>query len=365
MQNNTTGSNITDDADRKGSYGGFQYRQDYDEYKKELEKKQQDKRRRIAVTAVIVAAFVILLGFVAVFVADTIMRTKGYTFYDFIHGTKPASLIPHKTDIDENAAAGLFRDCTVRINTEGAEACIGVVLTEDGYILTSCAAAADSRNPSVVLRDGGTLESKLVGEDEEKGICLLKVEKNNMISAEIGDSRALSTGQRVYCAGSGAAASVCSVVSADDSLKIAISGGDTSAGSPVLNTYGQVVGVVTGSENGNVTAIHMDAILTPIKKLITTQSESNIKVAESPVYVEGLDAYVETVTEKQAKIYSIPVGCYVVSAGNASPFRKDDIIVAANGADIKDADSLIAAVADGMSAFTVYRNGSYTDIKTK
>lgn len=363
MQDNTTLKDNTE-MNREGSYGGFQYRHDYDEYKKELALKQQRKRNRVIIISLIVAAFLILLGFVTVFVADTIMRTKGYTFYDYLHGNKPASLVPHKTDLDAEAASALFSESTVTVRCGGAASC-GVILTEDGYILTASSAVPDRQALSVTAADGREIVAKFIGEDAENGICLIKVDKTDMKAAEIGDSRALTEGQHVYSVSPAAGVTTCSVISSSDLSKISVSGGDLIVGTALINTYGQLVGIVTGTDGDTVTASHMAAVLGPIKKLITSPSNGGIRVSVTPVSVAALGIRVEAVTEKQAKTYGIPIGCFIVSADDGSAFRRDDIIVSVNGVAVTDAASLESAISSGTDTVRIYRSGSYTEITVK
>ena len=83
--------------------------------------------------------------------------------------------------------------------TETATAGTGVIVTTDGYIITNKHVVENSTNLKVVLADGTTYEKvKIAAEDPLNDIAYLKIDgANNLVAAELGDSKNLNIGQEV------------------------------------------------------------------------------------------------------------------------------------------------------------------------
>ncbi len=77
----------------------------------------------------------------------------------------------------------------------------GVIITEDGYVLTNNHVIEGATNISVTLRNGETYPASLVGLDEQLDVALLKVEANGLTAASIGTSSDLVVGQTVVAIG--------------------------------------------------------------------------------------------------------------------------------------------------------------------
>jgi len=78
----------------------------------------------------------------------------------------------------------------------------GVIIDADkGHILTNHHVVADAREIIVTLKDGQRLEAELVGSDQATDIALLRVEAENLVAIEIGDSDRLKVGDYVLAIG--------------------------------------------------------------------------------------------------------------------------------------------------------------------
>lgn len=73
----------------------------------------------------------------------------------------------------------------------------GVVMTQDGYIITNAHVVADMRRVRVIFSDDSILPARLVGADAEEDIAVLKVEAEGLTPAEFGDSDQLRCGDMV------------------------------------------------------------------------------------------------------------------------------------------------------------------------
>ena len=83
--------------------------------------------------------------------------------------------------------------------TEGAGS--GVILTEDGYIVTNNHVIEGASKITVTLQDGTTYEATLIGTDEKADIALIKVEANGLTPATLGDSDTLVVGEKAVAIG--------------------------------------------------------------------------------------------------------------------------------------------------------------------
>ena len=135
----------------------------------------------------------------------------------------------------------------------------GVVLTQDGYLITNAHVVAGAQSVRVILHDNRTLPASLVGFDAVEDLAVLKVEAEGLIPAEFGDSNALRIGEPVAALGDslgyratftdGIVSALDREVQVDDTkmtliqTSAAINYGNS--GGPLFNQYGQVVGINT------------------------------------------------------------------------------------------------------------------------
>jgi len=133
----------------------------------------------------------------------------------------------------------------------------GIVLTEDGFIVTSAHVIEDARQISVVLYDGTRHVAALVGMDENTDIAVLQIDATGLIPAVFGDSDGLQIGEEVAVIGNplgqhnSMSNGIISALNRDISYggmtmrmiqtNAAINQGNS--GGPLINLYGQVVGI--------------------------------------------------------------------------------------------------------------------------
>lgn len=149
----------------------------------------------------------------------------------------------------------------------GYSAGSGVIMREDGYVLTNYHVIEDSSSVSVMLlSDSSSYEAKLVGYDRELDIAVLKIEAEELTAARFGDSDALQVGDPAYAIGNPMGylygTMTEGIISFLDRPQT-VSGYDmtliqTSAvlnsgnsGGALVNEYGQVVGITVAKVSGN------------------------------------------------------------------------------------------------------------------
>jgi S1-C subfamily serine protease len=78
----------------------------------------------------------------------------------------------------------------------------GVVITPDGYMLTSAHVVSSSaRTVSASFADGRELRTQVVGADPLSDLALLRADESDLVAAELGDAERLRVGQLVVAIG--------------------------------------------------------------------------------------------------------------------------------------------------------------------
>ena len=135
----------------------------------------------------------------------------------------------------------------------------GVVIDKAGYILTNNHVVANASEIRVKLSDGRDLEADKVGFDTLTDLAVLRIDADNLIAAEWGDSDALQVGSMVWAIGNpfGLDRSVTfGIISAksrrgfgsslfQDFLQTDAAVNPGNSGGPLIDAHGQVVGINT------------------------------------------------------------------------------------------------------------------------
>ncbi len=77
----------------------------------------------------------------------------------------------------------------------------GVIVTEDGYVLTNNHVVDGADEVKVALQDGREMEAKVVGRDPKTDVAVLKVDARNLPALALGDSESIEVGDVVLAVG--------------------------------------------------------------------------------------------------------------------------------------------------------------------
>lgn len=250
----------------------------------------------------------------------------------------------------------------------------GIISSEDGYIITNAHVIEEADSVKVILSDETEYQAKIVGSDSKTDLAVLKIEATGLTPATFGTSKEAVVGEEVIAIGNAAGLSnsvtkgIISELNRDISsngygLKAiqtdaAINPGNS--GGPLVNMYGQVVGITsskyvgTGYE-GIGFAISIDEALPLIEQLvsygyITDRAELGISgsyISESTAYMYGL----------QPGIYVKSIDA--TSAAATSELKEYDIITEIDGVKMDSFDA-VSTVLSGKKPgdtvkVTVYR----------
>jgi len=142
----------------------------------------------------------------------------------------------------------------------------GVIISDDGYIVTNNHVVRQSDRIEVVLHDKRVFKAKLIGQDASTDIALLKIKGEGFPKMDIGDSEALKLGEWVLAVGNpfNLTSTVTAGIISAKSRNIGIMGGRMSiesflqtdaavnpgnSGGALVNAKGQLVGINTAIES--------------------------------------------------------------------------------------------------------------------
>ena len=119
--------------------------------------------------------------------------------------TSNAALSGTTSEIVKKTADSVVEIATESVVTGGyvqQGAGSGVIISEDGYIITNYHVIEGAENITVTLRDGATsYKAKIIGSDEDNDIALLKVDATGLSAATMGNSSDLAVGDYVVAIG--------------------------------------------------------------------------------------------------------------------------------------------------------------------
>ena len=265
-----------------------------------------------------------------------------------------------------------------------ASAGSGFILTSDGYIVTNYHVVGDAQTIQVTLYSGDTYDAQYVGGDEDYDIAVIKIEATGLQAVTLGNSEELNVGDHVLAIGNplgdltfsmsgGMVSSVNRTINVDGTpfnmIQTDASINPGNSGGPLLNSYGEVVGIVSAkyssygtsgeSVEGLGFAIPINDVSSMIQDIMTNGYVSNRAY---------LGATIGTLNASMAQQYryDITEGAFVYSVEDGGPadqagLQLGDVITAIDDTEITSLDDLTAArksyTAGDTCTLTVYRQG--------
>lgn len=227
----------------------------------------------------------------------------------------------------------------------------GVIISNDGYIMTNNHVIDGGDELSVTLHDNRTLKAKLVGADPSSDIALIKIEGKDFPTIPFGNSDNLRLGEWVLAVGNPfnlnstvtagiVSAKSRSTASTGNQLEVsafiqtdaAVNPGNS--GGALVNASGELIGINTMiySQTGNY-AGYSFAVPINIAAKVVADIKKFGSVQRGLLGVAGTDVSAELVQKEGLKVNE---GFYVgdfaeISAALAAGIEKGDVIVAIDG----------------------------------
>lgn len=252
----------------------------------------------------------------------------------------------------------------------------GIIFSQDGYVITNAHVIGNSKTAyaiRVVTSDGKVYKAGVVGYDSRTDIAVLKMDDaKGLTPATFGDSSQLEVGQDIIVVGNPGGldyqnTTTKGVISALDrklstssltkyiQTDAAINPGNS--GGPLVNYYGQVVGITTSkivseTYEGMGFAIPSQTV----KNIVDTLVKNGYVEGRVKIGISGI-----AVTSDQASNYNIPQGIYVQSIVSGGPcdgtsLKEGDIITEVDG-------KTITSFADVYAILETHKPGDKIKVK--
>lgn len=252
----------------------------------------------------------------------------------------------------------------------------GIIFSQDGYVITNAHVIGNSKTAyaiRVVTSDGKEYKAGVVGYDSRTDIAVLKMDDaKGLTPATFGDSSQLEVGQDIIVVGNPGGldyqnTTTKGVISALDrklstssltkyiQTDAAINPGNS--GGPLVNYYGQVVGITTSkivseTYEGMGFAIPSQTV----KNIVDTLVKNGYVEGRVKIGISGI-----AVTSDQASNYNIPHGIYVQSIVSGGPcdgtsLKEGDIITEVDG-------ETITSFADVYAILETHKPGDKIKVK--
>ncbi|GFO56612.1 peptidase [Geomonas sp. Red276] len=237
----------------------------------------------------------------------------------------------------------------------------GFILNKDGYIVTNDHVVRDAETIQVKLSNESVYTGKVVGSDPKTDIAVIKINaKEPLPAAVLGDSSKLQVGQWAIAIGnpfgldrtvtvgviSATGRSNMGIETYEDFIQTDASINPGNSGGPLLNIYGEVIGINTaivaaGQGIGFAIPVNM-------AKQVVTQL-----IGKGSVSRGWLGVSIQSVTDEMARSFGLPksYGALVNDVVPGGPAAKagilqGDVITGFNGEKVKDVRQLQRLVAD-------------------
>ena len=274
------------------------------------------------------------------------------------------------------------------MTSSGTSSGTGIIMSPDGYVITNHHVISGALVISVLTNDNREFEAALVGSDEMSDLAVLKIDARGLQAAEFGASSKLRVGDSVVAIGDPLGVQlrgtmtngIISAINRDLTVgdrtmtliqtNAALNNGNS--GGPLINCYGQVIGINTVKMSSYYTASATVeglgfAIPISVAKPIIDELIENGYVAGRPAI--GISG--DSLPTYYRAYYRLPDGVYVTSVNDGSDakakgIREGDIVTAINGEVISSIDDLNTiknqyAAGDEVT-LTIYRSGAYYEV---
>lgn len=258
----------------------------------------------------------------------------------------------------------------------------GVIFSADGYILTNYHVLEGGSACTVYLYNDHAYEAWYVAGDAESDLAVLKVDQTELPAAQFGDSEHLTVGDTVYAIGNplgyelrgtltdGIVSAINRDVWVDGrtmnliQTNAALNSGNS--GGPLINAYGQVVGINTVKMSSSYSSVEGLGFAIPsatIRRLVNDLLTCGEILPEPVLGVTVLSLG----TRLGEDLWGVEVQSVTPdSAADLAGVQEGDYVVAAGGIDVSSSADLLRArrqyhVGDEMP-MTIWRDGTLMEV---
>ena len=253
----------------------------------------------------------------------------------------------------------------------------GVIISEDGYIITNNHVIEGASTITVTLRSGESYEATLIGTDADEDIALLKINATGLTVAVFGDSSTLEVGDKTVIIGNplgtlGGSVTEGIVSALDRSIVVdgktmhlmqtdaAINPGNSGGG--MFNGQGELVGIVVAKSGGTTSSgstIDNIGFVIPINNVLNILGD-----LKQYGYVRGKAdtgmSFVDITNQMYAWYYygSSSTGVYISSVDRGSNaaqagFSAGDRVISVDGKTVSSASEISSIISSYSAGDTI------------
>ncbi|MEE0109915.1 MAG: trypsin-like peptidase domain-containing protein [Oscillospiraceae bacterium] len=275
--------------------------------------------------------------------------------------------------------------CSKRSSTSSGT---GVILSQDGYIVTNAHVVEGGSSITVQLTDDRTFSASIVGSDEISDLAVLYIAAEGLTPAQFGDSSSLRVGDTVVAIGdplgvefrgtytNGIVSAINRDVDVDGrtmtliQTNAALNSGNS--GGPLINCYGQVIGINTMkigtyTDSAGVEGLGFAIPSATVKDVVDQLITQGYVSGRPTLGIEG-----EALSTFYQHYYRMPAGLYITAVERSSDaytkgIEDGDILISVNGTRVISMDDLKAVLYEcevGQTVQTViYRAGQQYQVE--
>ena len=264
----------------------------------------------------------------------------------------------------------------------GSSTGTGVILSTEGYVVTNAHVVEGATSIQVLLNDGRTLDATLLGADRISDLAVLEIKADNLVAAQLGDSSMLRVGDVVVAIGDplgitlrgtmtdGIVSAINRDVMVDGRVmnliqtNAALNSGNS--GGPLINCYGQVIGINTMKIGDYVSAAGVEGLgfaipSTTVSSIVNQLLEQGYISGRPSLGISG-----ESISRVYQMYYRLPNGLHITyvepgSAADQVGIEIGDILLRVENTTVTTNHELESALYSYVPGDTVklviYRNG--------
>ena len=380
------------------------YRWDFSE-SPEVKKEKKKRRSALIYAAVMTGAFVISFAILLVLLLANVNNTSGEPSHigglqNFFTEDRIVYVREHDDASGVLTTQEIYDKClpsvvsiSIRTSEGGTGVGSGFIISSDGYIVTANHVVEGMQSISVILSDGHTYTAEVVDGNAFTDIALIKIDATGLTPIAIGSSSDLLVGDNVVAIGTPASIEFAGSLATghvsyqNRVFKISDGNGGVekkmtliqtnalvnpgNSGCPLINEYGEAVGIVTMKLNssyyeGMCFAIPLDAAMPIIEAMKNGASYSHLLGAIS-AYPAKLGVQIKETTVPGTDEFGLEIEQFTQNTyDSARKLKAGDIITHINGVKFNSTTEL-SLLLDKCSpgetvSITYYRDGQYQEV---
>lgn len=380
------------------SFEAFENFEAFDNVKPKKHKKtngqpQYVTKKFFAVTLIFAMIFSAVIGAAAyalamsTFGGTTIDKTVTTTNYNLAKSTGSTLSVQEIVAKNENSVVAIVTESVSTDNwlgqyvTQGAGS--GVIISEDGYIVTNNHVIDGASTIMVTLNDGTETAAKLIATDEQTDVAVIKIEKEGLSPIAYGNSDSLTVGELAIAIGNplgefagsateGIISGLEREITIDNKamklIQTSASINPGNSGGGLFDQYGNLVGVVVAKSSGSeVEGLGFAIPSNTVKEVADSLIENGYVTGRPAAGISILDlTNAETAMQYGVQLTGVYVAEITGDNAKEAGLKAGDLIYYVDDTKITSASQLVGLIQSkevgDTVTFTIVRDNRMVDI---